>query len=300
MSMSTNEILLVCAALLPAVALCVYVFKKDRVEKEPVGLLLLLLGLGALSCFPAAYTEEFIIGIIDDIFGSMIATDLSVRLYFATYYTVGVALVEEGFKFLIMYFITRKNKNFNSLFDGIVYAVFVSLGFAGLENIFYVLDYGWKNAIMRGIMSVPGHMFFGVIMGYYYSMWHMSNKAAEMERNLKSAGLLTFKAKEFSGRKFIILSLLVPVLIHGFYDYCCTIGTTLAVIALYALVIGLYIYCFAKISTFSKNDSIDSTYASIMVLKKYPFLIGRLTELYKNASAQQQESVTEDENSSNV
>ncbi len=278
--MSAQEILLVCAALFPAIALCIYIFKKDRVEKEPMGLLLLLLGLGAISCFPAAYIEEFIIGIINDIFGSMRATDLTIRIYNATYYTVGVALVEEGLKFAIMYFVTCKNKNFNSLFDGIVYAVFVSLGFAGLENIFYVLDYGWKNAIMRAILSVPGHMFFGVIMGYYYSMWHMSNKAAELEKNLKFVGLLTHKIKEFSGTKFLVLSLLVPVLAHGFYDYCCTIGTTLSVIILYSFVAFLYIYCFAKILNISKNDSIDSSFAAAMVIKKYPYLAERIAEIY--------------------
>ena len=66
--MSPNDILLVCAALFPAVALCIYIFKKDRVEKEPIGLLLGLLLLGGLICFPAAEIESVIFELFDSIF----------------------------------------------------------------------------------------------------------------------------------------------------------------------------------------------------------------------------------------
>ena len=139
--MLSNPIFLICAALLPAVVLCVYVFKKDRVEKEPIGLLVKLFVLGAIVCIPGAI-----------IFGSIlepVAADVSApyaeqsfyeALYYALEAFVVVALVEEGMKFLVLYFVTRNNKNFNSLFDGIIYAVFVSLGFAALENVLYVKE----------------------------------------------------------------------------------------------------------------------------------------------------------------
>lgn len=282
--MELNNILLVCAALFPAVALCIYVFKKDRVEKEPIGLLLSLLLLGGLSCFPAAEIESVVIGIIDAFFkpltvnidGQVALIGFNYKAYTACKYFIGVALVEEGVKFLILYFVTRKNKNFNSLFDGLIYAVFVSLGFAALENVFYVLEYGWINAIMRAIMSVPGHMFFAVLMGYYYSLWHIYEKAKQQEIALKQAGLIRSGAKEFSGKKYLFLCLLVPILGHGLYDYCCTIDTALATFTLYAFVLFLYIYCFGKIKKMSNSDALDVTVSTAMVIKKYPYLVETL------------------------
>ena len=80
---------------------------------------------------------------------------------------------EELFKFIILYFLVWKNKNFNEPFDGIVYAVFISLGFAGIENVLYIFNPylgGYQTAIARAIFSVPGHGLFGVSMGYYYAI----------------------------------------------------------------------------------------------------------------------------------
>ena len=289
--MELNNILLVCAALFPAAALCIYIFKKDRVEKEPIGLLLLLFFLGAVICFPAGKIEAVLFELIDKIFtpfafeyeGGLYYTGVTYRMYNACKYFIGVALVEEAFKFLVLLLVTRKNKNFNSLFDGIVYAVFVSLGFAALENVFYVLEYGWINAIMRAIMSVPGHMFFAVLMGYYYSLWHMYEKAKQQERDLKNAGLINKNAIEFSGKTYLVLSLVMPVLAHGLYDYCCTIGTTLATIALYAFVVFLYIYCFKRIKNISKEDMNDTAYSNLLVLRKYPYLIEMLKNSLNNS-----------------
>ena len=290
--MGLNDILLVCAALIPAVALCIYIFKKDRVEKEPIGLLLGLLFLGGLICFPAAEIEGVLFDIFDMIFspftveyeGELYLLGTTFKVYNACKYFIGVALVEEGLKFLILFFFTRKNKNFNSLFDGLIYAVFFSLGFAALENVFYVVENGWINALMRAVMSVPGHMFFAVLMGYYYSLWHMYEKARQQEQSLKKAGLISRGAIEFSGNTYLLLSLSIPILAHGLYDYCCTLGTTLATISLYAFIIFLYIYCFKKIKSMSKGDMDDTTYSNVMVLRKYPHLAVLLTEVQKNST----------------
>lgn len=292
--MSSNEILLVCAALIPAIVLCVYVFIKDRVEKEPIGLLLLLLGLGVVSCFPAAEVEDLLIGAIDDIFanfgtevqGTVLLPDDVYKVYNAVKCVFGIALVEEGFKFIFMFFVTRNNKNFNSLFDGIIYSVFVSLGFAAYENVMYVLEYGWQTALMRAFLSVPGHMFFAVIMGYYYSLWHMTCKARDIERDLKAKNLITKNAPEYSGTQYMVLCLVMPILVHGIYDYCCFAGTTVMTVILYLFVLSLYIYCFGKIRKFSKNDTSDIAFANYMVLKKYPLLAAAVNDyLIKNGKA---------------
>ena len=282
--MDLNSILLIVAALAPAVALCIFIFIKDRVEKEPIGLLLLLLGLGAFICFPAAKIETVLTGGIDKLFstltyeyeGELYMNTTPYRFYLFSTNFIGIALVEEGLKFLVMFFITRNNKNFNSLFDGLIYAVFVSLGFAALENVLYVIQLGWQVAILRALMSVPGHMFFAVMMGYYYSMWHMFEKAHRYEKGLKNAGVIPQSVKEFSEIKYLALSLIVPIGIHGFYDYCCEYGSTYSTIALYALVIFLYIYCFRKVFKLSKGDMSDEAYSSALVLLKYPQLVDSL------------------------
>lgn len=276
--MGINEILLVCAALLPAAALCIYVFIKDRVEKEPITLLLGLLALGALTCYPAGDIEHFLVAGIQKIFepfatnveGNTVYLDYTVfRLFNASKYFVGVALVEELCKWLVLVIVTHKNKNFNSLFDGIIYAVFVSLGFAALENVLYVLNNGWINAAMRAVTAVPGHAFDGVLMGYYYSLWHMHEVARERERGLKAKGLISKTAKEFSVRRFAVFSLLIPVLAHGLYDYSCTINSWQATLLFYGFLIFLYIYCFAKIGRFSKNDTLEENYSAALLLLKY-------------------------------
>ena len=140
--MSLNEILLIIAALLPAIVLLIYVYIKDRAEKEPLHILLLLLGAGALIIIPSIIFELIFGSVIDIAFGvtdeslASLATDpVLYRIYSGISMLLGVALVEEFFKWISMLLITRKSKHFNSLFDGLIYAIFVSLGFAALENV---------------------------------------------------------------------------------------------------------------------------------------------------------------------
>lgn len=280
--MDMNSIALVGAALLPAVALCIYIFAKDRVEKEPKGLLFLLLGLGAAICIPAAIIENLLSGIIEGIFtpmgasqnGSLVLPDGAYYMYQITQNFVGIALVEEALKFLVLVLVTRKNKHFNSFFDGIVYAVFVSLGFAAFENVLYVLENGWLNALLRAVLSVPGHMFFGVMMGYYYSLWHIKDKAALMERKLIASNpeLHIGIGPKFSSKKERLLCLLVPVCFHGFYDFCCSIDDWYATLLLIGFVVFMYIYCFGKIRKVSRSDGNTDDYGLEELMKKYPFL----------------------------
>lgn len=284
--MNYTQLCLVLAALLPAIVLCIYVYKKDRVEKEPIGLLLLLLGLGAVSCFPAAFIEGILSNVINSIFapfvyeldGEFFMDSIPYYLYHASDNFIGIALVEEGLKWLILILVTRKNKNFNHLFDGVIYAIFVSLGFAALENILYVTQHGFMNALMRGILSVPGHMFFAVFMGYYYSQWNVHCIARDMESDFQKRGVISVR-EPVSPAGYLVCSLLFPVLVHGFYDYALSIGTTLMTILFVIFVIGMYIYCFSKIKETSKNDAGENNYALAVLCMKY----AGLRELVINA-----------------
>ena len=260
---------LLVAALLPAAVLCVYIYKKDRAEKEPPGLLALLFFLGVLICFPAGWIELMLDGILPDGETSNLVTLADYASHFIkNLFFVG--LVEEGLKWIVLFFATRRNKNFNSLFDGIIYAVFVSLGFAAFENIAYVFSSGLHTAVMRALTAVPGHMFFAVIMGLQYSWWHAQTNALRLEKDLYNRQVLQSPPVYRPGKK-LALSIVLPTLFHGAYDFCCTISQSyLWIIIFYLLLIGLYVYSFQSVKKISRVDADDLTVATWLVAQKHP------------------------------
>ena len=180
------------ASLLPAILLLLYIWKKDP-QKEPASQLVKAVVYGVAICIPVAILES---GIEASLFGTSGASsviDTTVIAFFVA------ALPEEACKLFVLWLILRKNPYFDEHFDGIVYAVCVSLGFAAIENVFYVLGEGdaWmKVAITRALLAVPGHYAFAILMGYYYSLYHFVNHSP----------------------KVAVCILLVPVLAHGIYD----------------------------------------------------------------------------------
>lgn len=272
--MGLNTVLLIAAAILPAAVLCRYVYKKDVVEKEPIEMLVKLLVVGVFSCFPAAAAEELIGGIIDGVFMLIYPSNLTTGGYYAyiaVTYFLGVALIEEGFKWLFLVKLTKKNREFNSLFDGIVYAVFISLGFAAFENILYVVEYGWINALERGVLSVPGHMFNAVMMGYYYSRWKIFERAAEAEGHFIRLGFVEGGKKAlFTYKKEKWLSIIVPIFFHGTYDFCCVADALWATALFYGFVIFMYIYCFSKIKETARKDALTVDCVTGLIIEKYP------------------------------
>ena len=149
------------AAILPAVFLLRYIYKHDTVDKEPPGLLLSLILMGIVSALMSIVLEMIGEKILND---QVSQNDKYYKIILA--FAV-VAVVEEGTKFLLMKLRTWKNPNFNYSFDGIVYAVSVSLGFAAFENIKYVMNFGLSVALPRAVLAVPGHMGFAVFMGLF-------------------------------------------------------------------------------------------------------------------------------------
>jgi len=136
--------LLILAAVLPALLLIVYVYRKDGIEKEPTGLLVRLFLAGCLCCIPASVLESIFLGIAEGFF-------MDTALAFIEAFLV-VAVAEEGCKLIALRLISWKNPAFNYTFDGIVYAVCVSLGFAALENVMYLSSYGLNLAVPRAAL----------------------------------------------------------------------------------------------------------------------------------------------------
>ena len=134
---------------------------------------------------------------------------------------------------------TWKNRNFNYRFDGIVYAVFVSLGFAAAENIMYVFNYGLGVALSRAVLSIPGHMCFAVLMGYHYG------RAKALANRGLEAGV---KYQLRQGCIFAILA-------HGIYDACLMVDWGIATVIFFAYVIFLFIKIFRTVKKEAASDT---------------------------------------------
>ena len=244
-SFSDSMLVLVLAALLPPFYLLMRVYRLDRIEKEPVKLLFFLFLLGAVSTVPAIALELGLGNLLVTIFNQVRLTDFMVNLYYLIDNLICVALVEEGLKFVFLRFGTWKNKSFNYRFDGIVYAIFVSLGFAAAENVLYVTSNGMGNAVVRALTAIPGHCIFGIYMGTYYGWAKMyDRRGMNGRRNYE-----LFKA------------LAVPTLLHGIYDYSLTIDSEYA---FYGFLIYIIVLDVMAIKHIRRSASLDEsiTYAS--------------------------------------
>ena len=148
-------------SLAPVFIIAGYVYFRDKYEKEPIRLLLLSLFFGALTVIPIMFLESFLAGFAG------LFSGLSAAAWNAF---IVAAFSEELFKCIVLYLLIWKSRDFNEKFDGIVYAVFVSLGFAAVENVLYVMGNGVGTGISRAITAVPAHAIFGITMGFYFGM----------------------------------------------------------------------------------------------------------------------------------
>ena len=221
-------ILLIIISILPVIIFGDYIYSSDK-NKEPIKLVAKFFLLGILSgiivILFSFLMELFVPSINIDIDSNNINY---LTLFFRTFIYIG--FVEELSKWIFTYKLGYNNKEFDEMYDMIVYAVFTALGFALLENLFYVfLDGGIAIGISRGLLSVPGHMCFGIFMGYYLSM----AKYASFNGNYKLESINKIK------------SILIPTILHGVYDYCCFAGSYFVFI-FFIFIIFLYILSYRK------------------------------------------------------
>lgn len=229
---------LMLAALIPAVFLMVQVYRLDRIEKEPPGLLLRLAVLGALSGLAAGVMEGGLTRLLGYVMrGSML------RLVIENFLIV--ALVEEGCKRWVVLHFAWKNPAFDYRFDAVVYCVFVALGFAALENVLYVAQFGFAAAVSRALLSVPGHCFFAVYMGIYLGQAKTVERAAQK---------YYIELPEETPEQYLRASLLVPVLLHGFWDFSLSVGGGLMTVLFYLFVLAFFIDAYRKLRFAAGSD----------------------------------------------
>jgi RsiW-degrading membrane proteinase PrsW (M82 family) len=223
---------LLIAALLPAAALLFYVRKLDKIEAEPSGMIMKLCGFGALTVISAVILET----LGGAVLGAFFPEDS--LIYIALHNFLIIAGAEEGGKLFALKKGTWKSPEFNYTYDAVVYAVAVSLGFAAVENVMYVLSGGFGTAVMRALTSIPGHAIFGVFMGFYYGV----AKKEEMRRNE-------------SGMRFHLISaLIVPMLLHGFYDFCLSVSSLFFILIFFVFLIIVLIISLLLVKSLAQKD----------------------------------------------
>ncbi|MFV0441329.1 MAG: PrsW family intramembrane metalloprotease [Lachnospirales bacterium] len=174
----------------PILALSYYIFIRDKYEKEPISLLIIGLLFGGIIAFPILFTQKFLFGLFT--FKYQILQDA-----YSSYIVAG--LVEEVYKFIVLWFLIWFNVNYNERCDAIVYAVFISLGFAGVENYFYIADENdmlYKVSLLRAFISVPFHFIYATFMGYYLTL-----------------------AKYDRDKTYLAIAVLSSVIIHGNFNF---------------------------------------------------------------------------------
>ena len=178
---------LLLSAVAPIFVIILYIYYKDKYEKEPKRLLFYNFLLGAVVSILITTALYYVINFILPLYDHTSIVQQFIKAFFV------VGLTEEFSKYIIVRYYAQSNKAFNEPFDGIIYAVMVSMGFAATENIFYVLEGGYQTALLRAFTAVPAHATFGILMGYYMGKAKFSNR--KMALNL--AGL--FLAAGFHG-----------------------------------------------------------------------------------------------------
>jgi len=216
-------------ALAPILIIGFYIFKRDKHEPEPVGMLFRALLIGGLIVIPILFLEYA----LDDYWTAKFSATVG-KMGSAAYEAFVVAsFSEEGFKYLAVMLFFFRNKNFNEKFDGIVYAAFVSLGFALVENVLYVFQNGMPTGYLRAFTAVPLHAIAGISMGYFLGF-------AKMNAHKKSLNLLA--------------AFVIPFLLHGFYDFILMSENELLLLLFIPYLVGMFIIGFRKMRRHSNSS----------------------------------------------
>ena len=187
-------------AILPVIILMIFIYRQDKYQKEPIKSLAKAF-IGGMIAIPL---DIIIVTGIQQLAGDSAITK---TVFFSAFLEAGMP--EEFCKFVIFMLFIWRDKNFDEYFDGIVYATFIGLGFACVENIQYVFSFGFQTGVVRALLSVPGHFLFGVLMGYFLSMakFHPEKRGT-----------------------YLMSGLLLAMLVHGLFDWLLMVATVLPLV----------------------------------------------------------------------
>ena len=226
--------ILLIAGVLPALLLIRYIYKQDTIEHEPTGLLVKLFIAGGLTTFAASVLERIGVSILNGVFQN--SENMTLYMILLNFIVVGIS--EEGVKHFALRRITWYDDNFNFRFDAVLYSAVVALGFAAFENVLYILNFGLGVAPIRAVTAIPMHCICGIFMGHYYGQ----SKLCEQKHN--------WSVMKYNN----IMSMLIPVLLHGFYDFAASSEDELMATLFFAYVVIVDIFAFYSVKRYSKND----------------------------------------------
>lgn len=201
----------VTAAITPGLSLLSYFYLKDQYEPEPLKLVLKMFMVGALVVFPIMILQYIMNPYLPGVFGQSFVVS---------------GMMEEGIKWFLFYILIFGHTEFDEPYDGIVYSVAIAVGYATIENLFYIFlikDSVLKLIWTRAFLPVSGHALFGVTMGYYFA-----------------------KVKLGHGKKYAALSLLAPVVFHGIFNTLLHYSSFFALIMVVSFMIFLWIFSLLK------------------------------------------------------
>jgi RsiW-degrading membrane proteinase PrsW (M82 family) len=212
-------------AVAPVFIIAFYIYFRDKYEKEPWTILLLAMLTGIFIALPIGLLEELMSYIGKNFDGIL-------KPFWDAFFVASFS--EEGLKLAALALLIWKSKEFNEKFDGIVYASFISLGFAGIENIMYVMKSGVNVGIIRALTAVPAHAIFGISMGFFF-------------------GQAKFYPRK--RKKYIWFSFLLPFILHGLYDFILMSGINILLLTFIPFIIYMWISGFKRMKK-QNNDSI--------------------------------------------
>jgi RsiW-degrading membrane proteinase PrsW (M82 family) len=198
-------------ALVPVFVLAFYIYFRDKYEKEPWQQLLKAMLAGVLIALPVSFFEGWMTWLGASFTGVLGG-------FWKAFFVA--SLTEEAFKLLIFFLLFWNHRHFNEKYDGIIYASFIALGFAGIENVLYVMHSGVSTGLARAFTAVPAHALFGVIMGFY-------------------GGLAKFYPKKRT--QYLYSSFLFPFALHGLYDFILMSGINWLLLLFLPLVVFMWI-----------------------------------------------------------
>jgi len=212
-------------SLAPVLIIALYIYSRDKYEKEPLPALLRALFAGVFIVLPVVLIEGFLTR----------SSEAMEGIAYAAYTAFAVAgLTEEAMKYLAFIIFFWNNRNFNEKFDGIVYSVYISMGFEAIENLIYVFSGGYAVGIVRALTAVPAHALFGIMMGYYFSR-------AKFEKTMRPLHLL--------------LAFLMPFAFHGLYNFLLMSNTQVLLTLFVPVFIYYWVTGFKKMAVLSDQSS---------------------------------------------
>ncbi|MGZ9586882.1 glutamic-type intramembrane protease PrsW [Paenibacillus marinisediminis] len=214
-SATTPIIALLTAAVAPGIALLIYFYLKDKYAAEPISMVLRVFLVGFLIVFPIMIIQH-----------GLTMWWGSNRLMYSFVISSGV---EEAVKWFVLYHMIYNHVEFDEHYDGILYAVAVSLGFATIENVMYALsnNSSFGFLLSRALLPVSGHALFGILMGYYMGKAKFTN--------------------DNTSKKYLAISLIVPIFWHGVYDMIMTSFTRYWIWAAVPLMVSLWYFGMAMV-----------------------------------------------------